>query len=102
MSRRVPLSYDEAVKLLPAGDYVHVFTNGAPVQHGPLLNRRPSLLGTEMPRAEVLRLLKIGKPELAGNGATALGHGICAWRRVDERDRVLADPIFIKTKEARK
>lgn len=87
---RVRLTYDEAVKLIPDGDYIHVFTNG-----------QMALIGQELPREQILQLLRSGKPELSGDGATALGHGICAYRRVDERDRVLADPIFIKTKESR-
>jgi hypothetical protein len=99
---RVPLSFEEAVKLIPDGKYVHVLTNGHPVQHGPLLNTPPSLVGEDMPRDLVLHLLRTGKPELAGDGATSLGHGICAFRRIDERDRILADPIFIQTKDPRR
>lgn len=77
---RVPLAYDEAVAMLPDGDYVHTFLGGG-----------MALIGADWKREDILTLLQAGKPELSGSNATALGHGIVAWSR--------NQPIFIETRK---
>jgi hypothetical protein len=87
MSNRIHLTYDEAVALLPEGDEIHTFVNPGGM-----------LVGADWGRTKVLELLKTGAPELSGEMATNMGHGVVAWRNVDGDDR--SDPIFIATKAA--
>ena len=84
---RVYLSYDEAAALLPDGDEIHTFVEAG-----------PALIGADWDRESVLELLKIGLPELAGEGAKSLGHGLVAFRTV--KDGARFSPIFIQTREA--
>lgn len=88
-SNRVFLSYDEAVAMLPDGDPIHTFAN-------PGMNM---LVGADWSREHVLELLKTGAPELAGDAATGMGHGLVAFRVVDTDNDTKRDPIFIATKE---
>jgi hypothetical protein len=76
----VTLTYDEAVALLPEGERVHTFVNPAGM-----------LVGADWDRAEVLALLRAGRPERSGEQATAMGHGIVAFRA--------SGPVFIETRE---
>jgi hypothetical protein len=57
------------------------------------------MVGADWSRESVLDLLKTGKPELSGEMATSMGHGIVAWRKIVNDDE-LFDPLFIATKEA--
>lgn len=77
---RVPLTFDEAVAMLPDGDSIHTFMGGGMV-----------LIGADWDRKDILELLQIGKPELSGENACNLGHGMVAWLR--------GRPLFIETKE---
>ena len=77
---KVALSYDEAVAMLPGTDEIHTF-----IQQG------IALIGADWPRETVLDLLKVGSPELAGEMATRMGHGLVAYRG--------CQPVFIETKE---
>lgn len=88
MSDRVFLSYEDAVALLPDGDYIHTMTN-------PGMNM---IVGCDWQRADVLQLLKTGKPELAGRMASGMGHGIVCFRKVHDNGD-LSDPIYIKTNQ---
>lgn len=78
---RVTLTFDEAVAMLPDGDTIHTFLSGG-----------MALIGADWKREDILELLKIGKPELSGENATNLGHGIVAWLR--------SQPLFIETRKA--
>lgn len=82
MSDRVKLSYDDAIALLPDGDEIHVFSN-------PGMNM---LVGADWSRESILELIKNGEPELAGEMAMDMGHGLIAWESETR-------PLFIKTKE---
>ncbi len=73
------LTYDEAVAMLPDDDRIHTFLQGG-----------WALLGADWDRDDVLSLLRTGKPELSGETATRMGHGLVAWRN-DE-------PVFIATR----
>lgn len=84
MSDRKYLSYDEAVALLPEDETIHVFRNPGV----------GCLIGADWDRGQVLEALKEHAPELAGEQATAMNHGI-----------VIHDhhgPAFIATKGASK
>lgn len=80
------LTYDEAVALLPDGDDIHTFVNPGGM-----------LMGADWDRGDVLDLLKTGKPELSGGMAESMGHGIVAWREVNEKEDWVKDPVFIQT-----
>lgn len=87
-SDRVFLSYDDAVALLPDGEEIHTFVNPS----------NNMLVGADWSREHILELLKTGAPELAGDAATSMGHGLVAFRVVDMEKEVKRDPIFIATK----
>jgi len=77
---RVYLTYEQAAAMLPDGDTVHAFRNTGPV-----------LLGADWDRASVLEVLRTGRPELAGEQATSMDHGLVAW---DEHG-----PVFFETRK---
>lgn len=85
---RVFLTYEEAEAMLPDGDTIHTFAGGGMM-----------LIGADWDRKSVLELFKTGKPELAGEMATSMGHGIVAFLRVDEENDTKSEPRFIQTKE---
>jgi hypothetical protein len=74
------LTYDEAVALLPDGDSIHCFISPS----------AGMLVGADWSRAEVLKCLELGRPELAGPAATGMGHGLCCGAN------------FFQTKEAKR
>lgn len=76
---RVRLTFDAAVAMLPDGEHIHTF-----------LNSSSALLGADWDRVDILALLRRGEPELAGDTATAMGHGLVAWRG--------RDAVFIATR----
>jgi len=78
---RIFLTFDQAVEMLPDGDSIHTFMCGGPV-----------LLGADWDRKRVVEVLRNGKPELSGEMATNMRHGIAATREDGET-------IFIATKE---
>lgn len=86
-SDRVFLSYEEAVAMLPDKKDIHTFVQGG-----------MALIGADWSRKNTLELLKTGHPELAGDGATSMGHGMVAFRKVDIENDNKSDPIFIETK----
>lgn len=68
-SERVSLSLEAAIAMLPEGSEIHTFVNpGAGL-----------LVGADWSRDAVIELLKTGKPELSGEEATKMNHGIVAW-----------------------
>ena len=50
------------------------------------------LVGADWPREKLVALIRTGKPELAGEIATGMGHGLVVW---DE-----TGPLFIQTRKA--
>ena len=62
---RVFLSYDEAVELLPDTDYIHTFRG-----------RVPFMIGADWKRDDLLEAIQKYQPELSGDFATSMGHGI--------------------------
>jgi hypothetical protein len=77
---RVQLTYEQAEALLPDGEQVHTFLDGG-----------VALIGADWDRDQVLALLRDGHPELSGESATAMGHGLVAFRPD-------AGPVFIETR----
>ena len=77
----VKLTYDEAVAMLPEGR-VHTFVN-------PPMG---ILIGADWDREDIYALLRSGRPELSGEQATAMGHGLVAFRETG--------PVFIETQAA--
>lgn len=77
------LTYDQAVAMLPGGDRIHTFVNPVGM-----------LIGANWDREDVLALLRDGNPELSGGQATAMGHGLVAFRGEDDNRH----PVFIATK----
>lgn len=76
------LTYGQAVALLPDDERIHTFMNPAGM-----------LIGADWDREDVLALLRDGQPELSGDQATAMGHGIVAFRGGDR-----GEPMFVATK----
>ena len=77
---RTPLTFEQAVEMLPDAAYIHTFRSN------PM-----ALIGCDWSLEEILKALKTGKPELAGEQATAMNHGL-----------VIHDsygPLFIATKD---
>lgn len=64
---RVLLTDEQAEAMLPDGDAIHTFqqsmTSGV-------------LIGCDLPRARVLEMIRNGQPELSGETATRMGHGL--------------------------
>jgi hypothetical protein len=74
------IEVDAALAMLPEGDRIHTFVNPGGI-----------LVGADWDRADVVALIQSGKPELTGNTATRVGHGIA----VLDRGRY----VFIETRE---
>jgi hypothetical protein len=66
---KVLLSFEEACAMLPEGERVHTL-----VQLGSVL------IGSDSSREAVLGLLREGRPELSGETATGMGHGLAVTR----------------------
>lgn len=62
---RVMLSFEDAVAMLPDGEFIHTFRPG-----------RGFALGADWEREEIIQAIKTGSPELSGETATAMGHGL--------------------------
>lgn len=74
------LTFEQAEAMLPDGDDIHTFRNGSGM-----------LIGADWRREQVIEALRQYKPELSGETATRMNHGI-----------YLEDahgPLFIATKE---
>lgn len=69
IQERVFLTLDEAVALLPDSEMIHTFRT-------PAMN---VMLGCDWCRDDILALLESGTPELAGEIATSMNHGIVIW-----------------------
>ena len=78
------ISYEEAVSLLPDGEYVHTFYNTA-----------FGLFGADWSREEILdKLRKSDVIELTGSQARAMSHGMCAYNKDTKWH---SDVLFIET-----
>ncbi len=64
---RVMLTKEQAIAMLPDGEYIHTFR-----QVGMMI------LGTDWTREEMLTLIDHSEFELSGPQATAMGHGMAA------------------------
>lgn len=78
---RTFLAFEQAVAMLPDTAKIHTFRSN------PM-----TLIGCDWNLEDILKKLKTGKPELAGEQATAMNHGLVIF---DEHG-----PLFIATKEA--
>lgn len=77
----VTLTADDAIAMLPDGDYVHTFLGS---------------VGADWSREEAIDSLRKSKHiGLSGAIMTAMDHGVCFWRGSDENGRW----IFMATKE---
>jgi hypothetical protein len=77
---RVFISADQAIAMLPDGDEIHTFRSAG-----------SCLIGADWPRAKLIAELRASKPELAGEQATAMKHGLCLFQG--------GSPLFIRTKD---
>ena len=76
------ISYEEAVKLLPDGEYIHTFDN--PVAG--------VLAGVDWDRNDILEAMQCHEISLAGEQAQAMNHGIAI--------KMGDDWLFIETRKA--
>jgi len=76
---RVPLTYEQALAMLPAGERIHTFRAGGNL-----------LLGADWPRESLYAVIREFGAELSGPSATGMGHGIAVIDRVGV--------LFIETK----
>ncbi len=77
---RVILTKEEAIEMLPEGEYIHTFRNSSFV-----------LIGADINRGDVIKAIQEYEVELSGSMATNMGHGM-----------VLVDnhgALFIETKK---
>lgn len=81
VDEREHLSEEQAIAMLPDGDEVHTFRGTGPV-----------IIGCGWPRDELIDAIRKHGAELAGPGATAMGHGMVLF---DEDG-----PLFIETNTA--
>lgn len=77
---RVPVSYDDAAKMLPDEPWVHTFRNSSGV-----------LLGADWSKVTLLAWIKKNGVELAGEMATSMKHGLVGFDN--------HGPLFIETSE---
>lgn len=80
------ITVEEAIALLPEGDYIHTF-----YQMG------STLVGADWDRADILqKLTECDKIEVAGDQARAMGHGLAVYR---SDAKWQSDILFIETDE---
>lgn len=81
MIARTPLTYEQAVEMLPDLDFIQVIV-GAGFQ----------IIRADWDRKFLLQIMREGKLEISGGRATAINHRICCHRPKHKT-------IFIQTKE---
>lgn len=80
------ITYDEAVSILPDGEYVHTFINGG-----------FGLMGADWSKEEILDKMNRSEViELTGKQARSMNHGMCAYNKSAKRQ---SDILFIETNE---
>lgn len=78
------IAVDEAINLLPDGDYIHTFSN---LPFG--------LLGVDCSREDVIDKFKTSdKIELTGEQARGLGHGLAAYNNDIKKQ---SEILFVET-----
>ncbi|MBR6987526.1 MAG: hypothetical protein IKH82_05600 [Clostridiales bacterium] len=78
------ITVDEAINLLPEGDYIHTF-----------FNMPFGLLGADWSREDVIDTLKTSdKIELTGEQARGLGHGLAAYNNDIKKQ---SEILFVET-----
>ena len=75
---RMPLTFDQAVAMLPNADRIYTFRGTGPL-----------LIGADWPRAVLLDAIREYGAELSGASATGMGHGMVL---IDKHG-----PLFIET-----
>ena len=76
---RCPLTFDEALALLPDADRIHTFRSAG-----------LSMIGADWPLEILIATIRQYGAELAGPSATRMGHGIAI---IDNRG-----PLFVETR----
>ena len=83
---RTYITYEQAVSILPDGEYVHTFINNA-----------MGLIGADWSRGDILEKLRTSEViELTGELARGMGHGMCAYNKDAKWQSQL---LFIETDE---
>lgn len=83
--KRVALSVEAALALLPEGEYVHVFSNPA----------AGALIGSDWSRASAeKRIASAELREIGGPACRGMGHGLVVWEKRGARR-----PLFFATRE---
>ena len=78
------ITVDEAINLLPEGDYIHTF-----------FNMPFGLLGADWSREDVIDKFKTSdKIELTGEQARGLGHGLAAYNNDTKKQ---SEILFVET-----
>ena len=82
------LTLEQAISLLPAGEYVHTFINNA-----------IGLMGADWSREEILdKLRKSDIIQLTGRMARGMNHGMCAYNK---DAKLQSEILFIETDAAK-
>lgn len=77
------LTSEQAISLLPEGDYIHTFYGGF------------ALIGADWERQEVIDKLKsVDKIEIAGDVARNIGHGLAVY---NDDAQYYSDILFVET-----
>lgn len=82
---RTPLTYDQAVAMLPEGETIHTFRNTCGM-----------LIGADWSREQILEAIRNGKPELAGETASSMNHGLVVWAPLAGPYTL---PLFVETRK---
>lgn len=82
MEERIELTKEQAKLLLPEGEYIHTFVNGA-------VN---VLVGSDWKREEILEAIEKNVCEIGGTACRALGHGLAIINSSGM-------PLFVEAKE---
>lgn len=82
------ITIEQAISVLPDGDFVHTFYNTG-----------FGLVGADWSRNDILdKLRRCDIIELTGPAARGMGHGICAYNK---NAKYQSDILFIETDESR-
>lgn len=83
---RVLITPEQAIELLPDGEWIHTFNNLA-----------FGLIGADWTRDEVIEeLRRCDTIEIAGNNARALGHGLAVY---NSSTKLQSEVLFVETDE---
>lgn len=83
-SKKTFITADEAIGLLPEGEYIHTFRESG-----------LALIGADWLREEIIELIiKSDCLELTGEGARSMGHGLAIY---DHDAKMQSDILFVET-----